>query len=58
LNFIKLDQAVSELWEIEICPFSLIWPLAYTKVYSYSKIKQVIANGHEILNKLMTAQTP
>jgi len=31
LNFIKIDQAVSELLEFEICPLLLMGPLADTK---------------------------
>jgi len=30
-NSIKIDRAVSKLCGVEICPFWLIWPLAYTK---------------------------
>jgi len=53
LNFIKIDQAVSELWqwaEIDL-------DIGLYKIVISQQIKEVIANRYEKLNRLMMAQT-
>ena len=56
-NFIKIDQPVSELWGRN-SPFSIDLAIGLYKIVISQKIKEVIANGHEKLNRLITAQIP
>jgi len=56
-----MDQAVSELWgRVQICHLSLIWPLTYKKslIVILQQTKEVIANGHKNLNRMIISQTP
>jgi len=57
LNFIKIDQAVLELWGRNL-PFFIDFAIDLYKIVISQQIKEVIANGHEKLNKLMISQSP
>jgi len=56
-NFIKIDQAVAELWGRNL-PFCVDLAIGLYKIVISQQIKEAISNGHEKLNKLMIAQTP
>jgi len=56
-EFHGIDQAVSELWGRNL-PFLIDLAIGLYKTVISQQFKEVIANRHEKLNKLMIAQTP
>jgi len=57
-NFIKIDQAVSQLRGSKFAIFLIDLAIGLYKIVISQQIKEVIANGCEKLNRLMIAQIP